>query len=171
MKPVAFLILTSLLFTLVSHFFHTDEVYNEKERLLFEKSSIGSIMHWVQTHYGYANIIMGAFISFCVRLFFKSYGYNIFEVTILLCFVMGQAMLLLTVETLFVKLLNDQLYKAILLVISIAYPTWAIGQFFNKAKAGSYIKAFTAYFVGYILFYIAIIIVGLVTDVLMKTFS
>lgn len=168
MKPVAFLILTSLLYTLITHIFHADKIYNE-EKSLFGKSSIGDIHHWVQTHYGYANIIMGIYIALCVKLFFRKFKYNLFEITILLCFVMGQGMLLLTVEALFVGLLSKQIFITILTVISIAYPTWAIGQFFDKKKILSYIKAFFAYILGYLLFYIATILVGLAADLILKS--
>ncbi len=171
MKPVAFLILTSLLFTLIAHFFHVDEIYNERDRLVFEKSSIGTIMHWVQTHYGYANIAMGAFIALGVTLFFRKYKYNFFEISVLLCFVMGQAMLLLTIETLFSKILSEQSYRIILGIISLAYPTWAIGQFFDKKKIINYVKAFFAYLAGYLLFNLSIVIIGLVTDVFLKIFG
>jgi hypothetical protein len=168
MKPVAFLILTSILFTLTSHLFHTDKIFADKEKLLFGDSSVGDIEHWVQSHLGYSNILMGVFIALCMKLFFRKYKYNIFEITILLCFVMGQGMLLLTIETLFFSLLGTKAYIIILSVISYGYTTWAIGQFFDKKKILSYIKAFVAYILGYLLFYIAIIVVGLTTDVIIK---
>lgn len=168
MKPVAFLILTSLLFTLVSHFFHVDEINTEKEKLLIEKSNIGGILHWVQTHYGYANIIMGAFIAIGVQLFFRKYKYNFFEITVLLCFIMGQGMLLVTIETFFAKVIGEQAYKTVLVIISFAYPTWAIGQFFGKKNILNYIKALFAYFLGFLFFYIFIIVIGLAIDLIIK---
>jgi hypothetical protein len=167
MKPVAFLILTSLLYTLIAHLFHADRIYSEEDKLLMEKSSIGHIHHWVQTHYGYANIIMGIFIALCVKLFFRKYPYNLFEITILLCFVMGQGMLLVTIETLFVGLLSKQVFISIMTLISLVYPTWAIGQFFDKTKMSSYVKAFFAYILGALLFYIAIILVGVAVDLIL----
>lgn len=77
-------------------------------------------------------------------------------------------MFFLTIETLFIKVLNEQVYKNILLAISIAYPTWAIGQFFDKQKILSYVKAFLAYMLGYVIFYIALVFVGLFADAIMK---
>lgn len=81
---------------------------------------------------------------------------------------MGQGMLLITVEAFFVGLLSKQVFINILTVITLVYPTWAIGQFFDKTKILSYIKAFFAYIFGFLLFYITIIIVGLTTDLIMK---
>ncbi len=170
MKPVAFLILTSLLYTLIAHFFHAEEIGNSKEKLAFGKSSITAILEWVQTHYGYANIIMGVFIALFVKLLYRKYKYNFFEITILLCFVMGQGMLLLAFEAFFVKLINKNIYKIILVVIAFIYPTWAIGQFFDESKISSYIKALLAYILGYLLFQIAIIVVGLTCDLIIKIF-
>jgi hypothetical protein len=169
MKPIAFLILTSLLFTLMAHLFHVDQIYNEKEKLMFNESSVADIQHWVQTHYGYANIIMGGFIALFVKLLFRKYQYNFFEISVLLCFVMGQGMFLLTIQTLFVGVLNEGVYKAILSIVSLAYPTWAIGQFFDGKKVMSYVKAFLAYLLGYSLFYIAVILVGLTMDLILKS--
>jgi hypothetical protein len=168
MKPVPFLVLTSLLYIIIAHFFHADKIDNEKEKLLFGESSIGDIQHWIQTHYGYANIIMGIFIALCVKLLFRKYKYNLFEISILICFVMGQGMLFITLETFFVGLLNEQIYIGILMIISFAYPTWAIGQFFDKSKAFSYVKAFFAYTLGYLFFQFFIIIVGLTVDLISK---
>lgn len=171
MKPVAFLILTSLLFTLVSHLFHADDLYNQKEKLSFGNSSINDIMNWVKTHWGYANIFMGIFIALCLKIFFRKYKFNLFELIIVLCFVMGQAMLLLTATTFFIGILNTQTYMIVSSVISFGYIVWAIGQFFDRANIFSYVKAFFAYFLGYILFYIAIIPVGLIADLIIKIFQ
>lgn len=81
---------------------------------------------------------------------------------------MGQSMLLLTFETFFIDLMGLKLFGIILLLISIIYPTWAIGQFFDKSKISSYVKAFFAYLLGYILFQLAIILVGLSYDYFVK---
>ena len=167
MKPVPFLILTSLIYTLIAHFLHADEINKGKEQINFGQSSV-NILNWVQTHYGYANIIMSIFIVLCVKLFFRKYQYNFFEIMILLCFVMGQGMLPITFVSCFVGLLNFNVYITIFSVVGFLYPTWAIGQFFDQTKILSYIKAFFAYFLGYLLFYLAIIPVGLITDLIIK---
>jgi len=168
MKPVPFLILTSLLYTIVAHFLHADDIATEKEKLLLAKSSIGSIQHWIQAHYGYANIISGFFYAICIMLFFKKYKYNFFEITVLLCFLMGQQMLLLTIMTFFFPVLGAEIYKNLLLILTFAYSTWAIGQFFDRARMASYIKAFFAYLLGNILWILAIIIIGVAADIILK---
>ncbi len=168
MKPVAFLVFSSLLFTLVAHVFHADEIYNAQVQMSFGESSINGIMAWVQTHYGYANMLSAGFYAFGVRLFFRRQPYNFFEVMVLLCFVMGQEMLLLAVSAGLVGLLGERAYSIGLVVVGFGYPTWAIGQFFGPKKAGSYVRAFFAYTLGYLLFYVAIVAVGLATDGVLK---
>jgi hypothetical protein len=74
-------------------------------------------------------------------------------------------------ETFFFGLMGDQAYKTILSIIALAYPTWAIGQFFDQSKPISYIKALLAYLLGYLLFFVFIILVGLSTDLVMKMFG
>lgn len=128
-------------------------------------------MIWVKSHWGYANILMGIFIALCLKLFFKKYKYNLFETIVLLCFVMGQAMLLLTLATLFVGIISPLSYIIISSVISYGYTILAIGQFYDGTKVMSYVKSFFAYFFGYVLFYIAIIPVGLIADVIIQLFQ
>jgi hypothetical protein len=169
MKPVPFLILTSLLYTLITHLVHAEEINNGKEKLDVGQSS-QVMLHWVQAHYGYANIMMGILIAWCVKLFFRKYTYNFFEITILLCFVMGQGMLLVTVVSFLVNLLPHDIYTMLFAAVAFAYPVWAIGQFFGKTKILNYIKAFIAYLAGYLLFYVAIIIIGITIDLIIKMF-
>lgn len=163
-KPIAYLILTSLLFTVVAHFFHVDDLYNSKEKMEIGSQTIYNIMMWVQKNYGYANVIYGLFYTLTVQLFFRKYNFNYFEIMVLMCFIMGQSMLMLTFGTFFINLLGPKMYGIILLLISFLYPTWALGQFFDKTKKSSYVKAFLAYLLGYILFQLAIILVGLSYD-------
>jgi hypothetical protein len=167
MKPVSFVILTSLFYTLIAHLLHAEDINNAKEQMNVGQSGL-NILHWVQGHYGYANIMMGIFIACCVKLFFRKYSYNFFEIMVLLCFVMGQGMLLYTLVTCFVWLVKYNVYILLLSVIGFAYPVWAIAQFFDKAKIRSYIKAFFAYLSGYFLFYIVIILIGIAADSIIK---
>ena len=171
MKPVAYLILTSLLYTLVANFFHVSDFYNDKAKISLGKSSVTAIMNWVNTNYGYANLLSGIFIAWFVKLFFRKTAYNFFEIMILLCFVMGQAMLLMTLTTFFVGILGKQLYMVILFVLSFGYMVWAIGQFFDGTKIMSYVKALFAYLLGTLLFYLAIIPIGLTVDFIVKLFG
>lgn len=60
-KPIIFLVVTSLIYTIISHFFHVDEGYLSVQNT---GKATTAIFKWIQGHYGYANIIMGIFIAF-----------------------------------------------------------------------------------------------------------
>ena len=157
-KPVIFIIVTSLIYTLTSHFFHIEEGYIKFDNAKRPEANV--INNWVQSHYGYANIIMGAFIAFWLKIFFKKYDYNFFELLILLCFVLGMEMLLFSIFALFEGLSKFHLMQIAAIVVFI-YFSWAVGQFFDKKKAVSYIKAFVSYMLGMITFGLSIIILGI----------
>lgn len=169
-KPIPFLIFTSLIYTLISHYFHLHESFEAQgaEAEALSKSSISTLFKWVEGHYGYANIMMGGLIALWIKVFFRKYQYNIFEITILLCFVMGEGMLLLTLGTVIAGLINSSFLFNIVGFIIWFYAAWAIGQFFETKKTSSYIKAFLAYMLGSFSFYLILIIVGMVYDIATK---
>lgn len=156
-KPVIFIIVTSLIYTLINHFFHIEQSYikiDDGKDLQFN-----AINNWVQSHYGYSNIIMGAFIAFWLRIFFKKYDYNFFEILILLCFILGMEMLMFSVFAIFEGLTKYHLMQ-IAAVIVFAYFSWAVGQFFDKTRASSYFKALVSYILGMLTFGLSIMILG-----------
>lgn len=157
-KPIVFIIVTSLIYTLVNHFFHIEEGY-----LNFDKTNtagLNPVNQWIQHHYGYANIIMGVFMAFWLKLFFRKHGYNFFELLILLCFVQGIGMLLFSVFALAEGLshMHLQHYGGMLFM---CYHAWAVGQFFGKNKYANYLKAVGAYILGIITFTGCILLLGL----------
>jgi hypothetical protein len=112
--------------------------------------------------------MMGGLIALWIKVFFRKYQYNIFEITILLCFVMGEGMLLLSLETIIAGLTNSFILFNISVFILWFYAAWAIGQFFERKKATSYIKAFLAYTLGSMSFYLILIIIGVLLDIATK---
>lgn len=164
-KPVIFIIVSSLIYTLISHFFHIEEGYVEFKEV--KKTSIGLIFEWVQGHYGYANILMGVCISLWLKLFFKKYNYNFFEILILLCFVMGIGMLIISVFAI-AEGLSKISFMKVSGITGAIYSTWAIAQFFNGKKAASYLKAIIAYSLGMLTFGLVLVFLGVSIDLLMK---
>lgn len=164
-KPIIFLIITSLIYTTVAHFFHVEDQYIGYHGDKVDTTT--KIMAWVQGHYGYGNIIMGVFIAFWVKLFFRKYDYNFFEILILLCFTMGMGMLILALFTTVQSLINVKL-MTIAAVILMIYLSWAIGQFFGQKKVFNYVKAFIAYLLGMISFMLVIMLIGFIVDALWK---
>ena len=91
-KPIIFIIITSLIYTVCNYFFHFKDGY-----IIYLdsfKSTTNEIFKWIQGHLGYSNIMMGIFIALWTKLFFRKQKYNLFEILILLCFVMGIGMLI-----------------------------------------------------------------------------
>ena len=54
-KPIVFIIITSLFYSIINHYFHIEDQYIQQKGL--DKSTIGKMIKWVQENYGYANII------------------------------------------------------------------------------------------------------------------
>jgi len=164
-KPIIFIIVTSLVYSIINHFFNIDDSYVKYVET--EQSTTGYIFQWVQDHYGYANIIMGIFIAFWTKLFFRKYNYNFFEILILLCFVMGIGMLIYSVFALFHGLIHIDLMQ-IASIVGITYSAWAIGQFFDKSKFSNYVKAFFSYLLGFLTFSLTAILIGTLIDLIIK---
>ncbi|MBC6993594.1 DUF3667 domain-containing protein [Neolewinella lacunae] len=163
-KPIVFLILTSLIYTLLNRLLHFEDGYVNYSA--DQESSTLLIFQWVQNNYGYANIIMAVFIGFWIKVFFRKYQFNYFEILILLCFVMGMGMLIYAFFGLAQALTSVNLLH-IGGMVGFAYTSYAVGHFFDKRKAGSYVKAFLAYIIGMITFSLAAIAVGMFIDAVM----
>ena len=162
-KPVIFIIVTSLIYTLTSHFFHIEEELINFE--VSEKSAIGSILRWMQGNYGYASILSGIFIAIWLKVFFKKYKYNFYELLIMLCFVQGISMLIFA----FFALLEGISHLKLLSfagVLGVIYMTWAIGNFFEERKFGNYAKALIAFLFGTMTLYFIIFTIGISIDIL-----
>ncbi|ETZ21975.1 hypothetical protein N824_23930 [Pedobacter sp. V48] len=164
-KPIIFIIVTSLVYSTCSNFFHLEDGYIKY--FGSNKSTTSVIFEWIQGHYGYANIIMGIFIALWTKLFFRKYKLNIFEILILLCFVIGMGMLIYSVFAIIQGLTHFRVMQ-IAGVVGFVYTTWAIGQFYEKGKAINYVKAFFAYILGMITFSLTAIIIGLIVDIVIK---
>ena len=108
---------------------------------------------------------MGIFIAFWTKLFFKKYDYNFFEILILLCFVMGIGMLIYSVFGIAQGIPQINLMQFAGLA-GFSYSAWAIGQFFDKKKALSYVKAILAYLIGMLTFSLTAILIGTIIDYL-----
>jgi len=164
-KPFVFIIVSSLIYTIVCKYLGVMGGYIEFSS--DEESTTSLIFTWIQNHYGYTNILIGGFIAIWLKIFFRKYDYNYFEILILLCFVLGIGMLIFSVFALFQGVTNLRVMQ-IASILGFIYITWAIGQFFNGKKIFSYLKAFAAYLLGFISFAILAKFSGVVFDWLVK---
>ncbi|RZJ28554.1 MAG: hypothetical protein EOO48_09560 [Flavobacterium sp.] len=110
---------------------------------------------------------MGVFIALWLKLFFRKYSYNFFEILILLCFVMGIGMLIFAVFAIAEGVTGVSMIS-ISGFLGVAYCTWAIGQFFNTSKVASYILSLLAYLLGMLTFTIAALLLGTLIDQINK---
>ena len=160
-KPIIFLILCSLIYSLAQQVLRFEDGYINYS--IGEESAITTIFNWITSNYGYANTLMAAFIALWIKLFFRKYKYNFYEIIILLCFTMAIGML---AYTLFGVL--ESLTKLPLLqfggIIGTLYVPWAVARFFDKSKKRNYVKAFCAYMLGSILFFAIAAAIGFLID-------
>ncbi|SOD92739.1 DUF3667 domain-containing protein [Spirosoma fluviale] len=166
-KPIIFIIITSLIYSLITSFFHIEEGYVKFEGEEIKSTTPVRIFKWIQAHYGYANIIIGLFITLWLKLFFRNSSYNMFELLILLCFVMGVGMLIFALFSLLQGLTKINL-MSIGGIVGVGYCSWAIGNFFGKEKIFNYIKAFFAYILGFATFTFTAILLGFLIDAVVK---
>lgn len=162
-KPIIFIIITSLIYTLAQQFLHFEDGYVNAGGS--EESATTNIFGWIQKNYDYANILMAIFIAGWIKVFFRKYEYNFFEILILLCFVMGIGMLIYTVFGIIESTAKIQILH-IGGMIAIVYTSWAIGQFFDKNQKASYLKGFLSYLLGMMTFFLGAIILGMGIDLI-----
>lgn len=168
-KPIAFLVLTSVIYTLISHYLKTDTTYSEHLKKMYGDSSLYDITIWIQNNYGYANLMMILPITLWTKLFFRKYSYNFYETFAVISFVMGMGMLLFAFEVLLNKISVNTLIlnETVMFFIVFAYMGWAIGQFYGK-RIKNYIKAFLAYFLGMLTFQVIAFAIGITYDIFIK---
>ncbi len=165
-KPVIFLIVTSLIYNLVANFFHADASFIKISNK--PGDYLSKIMAWTAGNIGYTNLILSLFIAFWIRIFFKKYNYNFFEILILLCFVVGMLMLIFTVSRTLLEIPYISKFQFIAGPLGLAYYIWAISQFFDRKKWISYLKVIASSILGFLSFVIVISSVGIFLDFLFK---
>jgi len=161
-KPITFLIVTSLIYTVIVNFFHIEEDYINYEQI--EESVISTILRWVQANNGYSNIIMGFIIAFLAKFFFRKYGYNYFELLVLLFFVSGIEMLIISFFSI-IEGFADIHIQIEASIISALYACWVIGHFFQN-KVSNYLKALLLSILGYIIFIVSVVLIGRSIDLI-----
>ena len=167
-KPIIFIIITSLIYTILNHLFHIEDgyvIYHETN--LDNPSAVGYIVKWIKDHYGYANIIMGIFIALWLKLFFRKSNFNFYETLIMLCFVQGMSFLIFSFFVIIYGITHFNIMK-IAGIIGLVYSVWAMGQFYDKKKPVSYIKALFAHILGTITFWIFPTLIGTIIDLINK---
>ncbi|PCJ50579.1 MAG: hypothetical protein COA74_02025 [Gammaproteobacteria bacterium] len=164
-KPVLFIVICSLVYTIILNLFQFEDGYVAFS--LEKDSAAETIFQLITENYGYANIIIVAFVAFWIKLFFRKHNYNYFEILILVSFLMGVGMLIFSffgiIDSWVDLEVADKGY-----LLGILYVSWGIGQFFDKGKIASYLKALVSYMLGMFFFMLGAMFIGLLIDVVNK---
>ncbi|NBC25630.1 MAG: DUF3667 domain-containing protein [Bacteroidetes bacterium] len=162
-KPVLYVVVCSLFYTLLQSFLRFEDGYVNYSFQEGEASTTEFLFTWISSNYGYANLLMALFIALWLRLMFRKIRFNMFEILILLCFVMGTGMLIFSIIGVLDSLVSVQILdKGFFL--GFVYTAWAIGQFFDRTKFLSYVKAFFAYMLGVFTFSLCVVVIGQTFD-------
>ena len=167
-KPIIFLIICSLIYTIGQQFLSYEAgyiKYNIEDR--DSTPIMVQLFEWFSKNYGYANIIMAVFIAMWIKLFFKKYNYNFYEIYILLCYIMGISVLIYTLLGILESIINFPVLQ-LGIFISLIYSTWAIGQFFDRKKKANYLKGFLSYLFGILTSLTILFAIGIGIDILLK---
>lgn len=162
LKPIIFVIITSLAYTLVNSLLQVEEQlvdFNEE----LNATVTGSILRWIQGNYGYASILMSVFIAFFMKLFFRKTDYNYYETLVSVLFIMGMNMLIYMLFALIQGISHFNIMQASA-VVSFIYTTYAIADFYNRRKPINYLKAIVAYILGSVVFFAIVIFSGIIID-------
>ena len=158
-RPLVFIILCSLVYSLSQQTFNFEDGY---VGLSFEQEpSVEVVFKWISTHYGYSNILISICMGIWLRLFFSKEGFNFYEILILLCYVVGVGMLFFAVIGIINSLIELKIIDKVFF-LGVIYIIWAIANFFGQSRIMNYLKAVFAYFLAYITFSFAAILVGLI---------
>lgn len=164
-KPILFILICSLTYTISVRLFHFEDGYIKYNFDDSSASTIGSIFQWISQNYGYSNILMAVFIALWLKMFFRKYNYNIYEILILLCFIMGMEMLIFSLLGILESLTQLRILDFSVNIVFI-YAFWAIGQFFDGKKIKNYFKAFISYFLGMITSIIVVVCLALLIELI-----
>jgi hypothetical protein len=161
-----FLIFTSIIFSLISYFLNIEYSYfNVNEiQVLQDKINTGDFGEWLNNNIGYTNLIIGIFIALWIRVFVRNY--NIFEIIVMLCYILGIMTLILSLAFVIGKVANNGFIVLGVMLIFFLYPIWAIGQFFGKKKFVSYIKSLVVMILGYTSYFFVFILIGYLLNIL-----
>ncbi len=160
-KPVVFIIVCSLIYTLLQQTLGFEDGYVGFS--FSEDSTTTAVFTWISQNYGYTNILMAVFIALWIRIFFRRYGYNLFEILIVLCFVMGIGMLIFSFFGIIDAFIDSPIIDKGFLLGTL-YISWGIARFFDKRRILNYLKGFLSYMLGIVTFTFLALMLGLLID-------
>jgi hypothetical protein len=163
-KPIMFLLICSLTYTIFEQIFEFKNGYIDFQ---FDGSdqAISLIFQWITKNYGYSNILMSVFVAIWIKIFYRKYDYNFYEILIMLLFINGMQMLMASLlgvleGVIKIPILSSGIYFVLIYVFC------ATGQFFDKRKILNYLKAPVSYFLGFTTFILVALGIGILIDLM-----
>lgn len=169
-KPISFVILCSIIYTIAQQHLINKGFINEFGRGYTDSFGLKNLVlintfDWTKKNYGYTNILISIFIAFWVKLFFKKLDYNFYEILTFLLYVLGISTLIYS-SFIVLEIITDLSLSFWGGIVGFIYSSWAIGQIDNKRKFINYFKGSTANLLGIITFYFIIVIFGSTIDLI-----
>lgn len=164
-KPIIFVIFSSLFFIINQQIFdfQTGTAPDNIDSVGVKKA-----FEWARENFGIMSILLGFFVGLWIRLFYLKSEFNIYEIFVLVFFIIGIGNILYAVfgivETGSGIEANNLAY-----LTATLYSAWAIGNFFNKRSFWSYIKGLLAYIFGTSMGSFIIVLVGMIIDMANKS--
>ncbi len=143
-KPIIFLFLTSFIYALINRLLNIEILRIEVDSNEILKYSFLKIL---EDNIAYMNIIFIFFIAMWLRLFFRKQSFNFFEILILLCFVIGNVLLMSSIFNIIQSLVNIELQYISFIIVG-SYTIYSIFVFFGDKKIKSLVKVLGAYVLG-----------------------
>lgn len=149
-KPILFLILTSVIFTFIINSLDINfSLFNiDKVRGFNGKIRSKEIGDWTQNNIGYSQLAMGVFIGLWIKLLYRKSIYNFYEILVLLSFILGESFIILGTFILLASILKSPIIGVIGIIIYFVYIVWGIGQFYGENRIINYLKSLLAYVLG-----------------------
>ena len=147
-KPIAFLIITSGLYTLLDHYIG----YHPSEAAKILENSAKSFM---REHVIYFSLLQILITSTVMKyIFYRKEIYNIYEYFIVLSYSSGMTISFSTIGILVSKLTHWESAQYLVSFIGLFYGIWLLGQFMASVNYKGYIKAAGAKILSLIIFFI-----------------
>lgn len=147
-KPIAYLFFASLIFSIIISFLFKGNIgILNVSRISPLKNYVDLkvIDYWLSSHIAYNIIIVGFFTAPWLVLFSRKRKYNIFEMLVVMSYVLATGLLVMVplfILDKYLKVFGD------LILIFILFQTWSIGQFFGEKNFLNYLKSFFALILG-----------------------
>jgi hypothetical protein len=139
-KPVIFILVISTVVTLI--FKNTgDNIYFFSTEQFHHRKIVEKIYEWFNHNIGYSFLILGIYITFWAKLFFRKHPYNFWELLIAFCYYIGQTLFITFILIIVLKYTHLPFKDELRKYIGFTYLFWATGQFFGEKKLINYVKS------------------------------